>query len=180
MTANWNASSSSGSGPWNGITEGQQMKHPDGTPFTPAELTAERFRRWEWLAEQQRSARPISPEALPLFKRYANGELSSEEAIEALYRLYNRRRFPEGPEGAEVPEQPPVLAPPVADGSVMCGSAELMLPTPPRQSREEQERMMRQWIERSKQENPYDPWIGKWVTFTASEYPREEDERELN
>lgn len=31
------------------------MKHPDGMPFTPAELNAKRFRRWAWLAEHQRS-----------------------------------------------------------------------------------------------------------------------------
>ncbi|WP_041221787.1 hypothetical protein [Deinococcus geothermalis] len=148
------------------------MKHPDGTPFTPAELTAERFRRWEWLAEQQRSARPISLEALPLFERYANGELSSEEAIEALHRLYSRRRFPEGPDGPEVSEPP---APPATGEVEVCEGVMVMAPEPPRPPAEETLSRLLEW---SRQQNPDDPLIGKAITFTAS-YPRE-DERELN
>lgn len=152
------------------------MKHPDGTPFTLAERNAERVRRWEALGQQQRSAHPISPGGLPLFKRYADGELSLEEVREGLHRLYNRRRFPEGPDGPEVPEPPlaPVTGEPVVYEGVM------MAPDPPRLSREAQEEAWQRLIERSRQENPDNPLIGKWVTFTASAYPKDEDERELN
>jgi len=152
------------------------MKHPDGTPFTPAELTAERFRRWEWLAEQQRSAGPISEDALPLFKQYANLELGSlAELIEQMHRHFNRRRFPEGPDGPEVlePPAPPVTSEPVPSEGVM-----VMAEDPPRRSREAQQEALNQWIERRRQKHPDDPWVGRWVTVTAS-YPSE-DERELN
>ena len=84
------------------------MKHPDGTPFTPTEQNVERVQRWAWLEREQRSAHPISPDSLPLFKRYADGELSLEEVREGLRRLYDRRRFPEGPDGPEVPRPPPL------------------------------------------------------------------------
>jgi len=152
------------------------MKHLDGTPFTPAELAAERFRRWEWLAEQQRSARPISGDALPLFKRYADLELGSlAELIEEMHRHFNRRRFPEGPDGPEVLEQP---APPRTGEPTVCEGVMVMNPDPPRRSREAQQEALTRWIERQRQEHPDDPWIGRWVTVTAS-YP-DEDERELN
>jgi len=152
------------------------MKHPDGTPFTPAERTAERFRRWAWLAEQQRSATPISEDALPLFKRYANLELGSlAELIEQMHRHFNRRRFPKGPDGPEVPELP---APPRTEEPTVCEGVMVMDPEPSRQSREAREEALNRWTERRKQENPDDPWIGRWVTVTAS-CPKK-DERELN
>jgi len=159
------------------------MKHADGTPFTPAEWQAERTRRWEKLAHKQRSAYPLSPGALPLFKRYADGELTLEEVGEGLHRLYNRCRFPEGPDGPEMPEPPPAPAPPATDEPVTgSGSGSMALPSVrPRLSREERQEVLEQWIERSKRENPDNPWIGKWITFTASEYPKaEEDEHGLN
>lgn len=158
------------------------MKHPDGTPLTPAEWQAERTRRWEQISQRQRSAHPISPEVLPLFKRYADGELTLEEVREGLHRLYNRRRFPEGPDGPEVPEPPPAPAPPATGEPVMDASSGSMgLPGRPGLSREAQREMLERWIERRKQENPDDPWIGKWVTLTASAYPKaEEDEHRLN
>ncbi|MDL2344222.1 antitoxin VbhA family protein [Deinococcus sp. MIMF12] len=155
------------------------MKHPDGTPLTPDEWQAERTRRWEQISQRQRSAHPISPEALPLFKRYADGELTLEEVREGLHRLYNRRRFPEGPDGPEVPEPPPAPAPPATEELVVHEGAMFMLPDPPPLSREARIEMLERWIERRKQENPDDPWIGKWVTFTASAYPKATED-ELN
>lgn len=154
------------------------MKHPDGTPFTPAEWQAERARRWEQISQRQRSAHPISPAGLPLFKRYADGELTLEEVREGLHRLYNRRRFPEGPDGPEVPEPPPAPAPPTTGELVMdAGSGSMGIPSRPGLSRKAQKEILEQWIERRKQENPDDPWIGKQVTFTASAYPKaKEDE----
>lgn len=156
-------------------------KRPDGTPFTPAEWNAERTRRWEWLAQQQRSGHPISDKSLPLFKGYADGELTLDEVREGLHRLYNRRRFPEGPDGPEVPVPPPVPPPPETGEPLVAEGVMVILPDRPRLSREEREKMIQEWVERLKQENPDDPWIGKQITFTASEYPKaDEDEHRLN
>ena len=157
---------------------GGPMKHPDGTPFTPTEQNAERIRRWTWLSKEQRSAHPISSDSLPLFKRYADGELSLEEVREGLRRLYDRRRFPEGPDGPEVPEPPPL---PATGEPVVYGGVMVMAPDPPRPSREAQEEAGQRLIEHSRQEHPDDPLIGKWVSFTASAFPEEEEgERGLN
>lgn len=151
------------------------MKHPDGTPYTPAERTAERVRRYESLGCIQASAHPISPESLPLFLQYAEGELSLEEVREALQRRYNRRRFPEGPDGPEVPE-PLTIA--TTDEVTSCEDTIVVPPDRPRPSREEFEASWTRLIERQRQRDPDNPWVGRRVTVTAS-YP-DEDERELN
>lgn len=70
------------------------MKDADSTPKTPEERQAERERRCEALEDTRDwlrlSGQRISPEAAPLFERYADGELSSDELFEALHRLYDR------------------------------------------------------------------------------------------
>lgn len=63
------------------------MKHPDGTPMTPEEWTVERLWRWERLHRQQRSSHPSAQRFLPLFERYAEGELGNmAELTDAMER----------------------------------------------------------------------------------------------
>lgn len=158
------------------------MKHADGTPMTPVEWTAERVRRWEWLGKQQRSAHPVSHLSLPLFKRYAEGELGNlTELIEEMHRHFNKRRFPQGPDGPEVFEPP---APPVEarKGPVMFSDVVVRLEDDlPYLLRERGSEALDRLIERRRQDHPDDPSIGQWVSFTASPFPKDdEDERELN
>ena len=153
------------------------MKHPDGTPMTPTEWTAERVRRWEWLGKRQRSAHPISHLSLSLFKRYAEGELGNlAELIEEMHRHHNKRRFPQGPDGPEVFEAAPVTPPAGAGGPVEFSDVVIVLEDdPPRLPKEGQKSI---W---EIEQDPTDPSIGQWVSFTASPFPKDdEDERELN
>lgn len=80
------------------------MKHPGGTPMTPAEWAAERLWRWERLNRQQRSRHPVSQGFLPLFKRYADGNLGNlSELIEAMqhHGEHSVSQRPNGPDGFE-------------------------------------------------------------------------------
>ncbi|GGO36918.1 hypothetical protein [Deinococcus humi] len=81
------------------------MKHPDGTPMTPEEWSVERLWRWERLNRQQRSLHPVAQRFLPLFKRYAEGELGNmAELIDALERDQAQRctlQNLDTPEGSE-------------------------------------------------------------------------------
>ncbi|QLG13365.1 hypothetical protein HLB42_20790 (plasmid) [Deinococcus sp. D7000] len=82
------------------------MKHPDGQPMTPAAWTVERLWRWERLNRQQRSSHPIAQRFLPLFERYAEGELGNmAELIDAMERHQARCRTPrdlDSPAGSEL------------------------------------------------------------------------------
>lgn len=157
------------------------MKHPDGTPMTPAEWTAERVRRWAWLGKQQRSAHPVSHLSLSLFRRYAEGELGNlTELREEMHRHFNKRRFSQGPDGPEVFEPP--VTPAEGGGPVLFSDVVIVLQADaPHSPREGQSEALDRLIERSRRDNPDDPSIGQWVSFTAGPYPKEdEDGRELN
>lgn len=93
-----------------------------------------------------------------------------------MHRHYNKRRFPEGPDGPEVTLS---LIQPATGNPVIYEGVMVMASDPPRLSTKEQDAQWATLIERSKQENPDDPMIGQWVSFTASAYP-EEDKRELD
>lgn len=158
------------------------MKHPDGTPMTPTEWTAERVRRWEWLGKQRHTTHRVSQISLSLSRRYAEGELGNlSELIEEMHRHFNKRRFPQGPDGPEVFEIP-VTPSTGAAGPVEFSDVVVVLePDAPPSSRERQSEALDRLIESNRRENPDDPSIGQWISFTASPYAEEDEEgRELN
>lgn len=76
------------------------MKHPDGTPMTPEEWMGEQLWRRMRLSQQQRSCHPASQQWLPLFERYAEGELGNlAELLEAM-----EQRCVHGAQGVGGPE----------------------------------------------------------------------------
>lgn len=134
------------------------MKPEDQPPISPEE----RGRRYAALEsarhEMRLSGLPMYGPDEDLFTAYVEGHLDAEGVIEALHRRHNRRRFPDGPDGPEVMEEVAQL-----EGvEVLVCEGTIELPAdPPAPPLTEQLAPLRRPYDGS------DPWIGRYVRFTA-------------